>query len=542
MRFIASIIFVAITSFCFAQEYPSKPKLIVHITIEQMRYDYISRFANNFGKSGFLKILEEGTSCTNTQVNSNFPQSSPSFTNISTGAVPANHGIIGDNWFNRLYNTKTNAVIDNQYVCVGCSKSARYQVSPKNMFASTFSEELVKSSLQKSKVYSVALKPHAAVLMGGRLSNGTYFMDDITGNWVTSSYYADSLPDWVNEFNNKRFADIYIKKTWNTFKLISRYEESLDDKTKFEIGIKNQITFPYKLKKLADSYSTYDILNTTPYGNTYTKDMAIELIDREKLGKDEFTDYISIAFTATEEIGNNFGSLSKEIQDTYTRLDFEIGFLIEYLENTIGKNNFLLIISSNHGVETPVKYNLQQGLSGGIFKHVEAMYILDKYLDATYKEGDWVQYYNAQQVYLNNDLISSLHIPIETIQNICATFLKQLSGVQNVITASAMDKGVFNDPLKVKLDNSYNSIRSGDLFIELLPNWSQQSMDVVGQHLSPYTEVSHVPLIWYGWKTQHKEINTPIYTTQIVSTLCEILNIQRPNMSFDSIIEGIFIK
>jgi predicted AlkP superfamily pyrophosphatase or phosphodiesterase len=526
--------------FGFAQTIPNQPKLVVTIVVEQMRYDYLTRFSPHFSKGGFKKIMQQGTQCINTQVDFAYSQSACGFASIATGTTPANHGIIGNSWYNKLLREKTNCVADNASMGVGCKINKNYQVSGKQIVASTYADELYISSAGKSKVYSIALEPHAAILMAGHKATGVYWLDELSGNWVTSSYYAPQLPEWLISFNSKRFADLYTDRIWSTLLPINYYSESLNDSCNFEIGIKNQTTFPYSITNLKDPYKPYKILKTIPFGNTYTKDLAIELIDREKLGKDDITDYLNISFTATQEIGDKFGNLSKEVEDTYVRMDFELMFFINYLESTIGKDNFLLILTSNHGVATSPKYELEKNMPSGIFKQVEAMYILDKHLDATYGDADWIDHYYAQQVYFNQAVIATKHIPLEDIQKSATDFLMQLSGIQQIMNSTVMEKTDFtNNDMQQKIDNSYNQSRSGDLFIQFKPGWGEQSTDVVASHISGYSYDTHVPLIWYGWKMQPKTLSQLLHLEDIIVSLCSITNTPRPNMATGKIIEGL---
>ena len=540
MRIVYSFLFVFYSISVFAQLYPDKPKLIVHVVVEQLRYDYISRFSSLYGRQGFLKLLQEGTVCTNVHVPFAYAQSAPAYASISTGANPGAHGIIGNSWYNRIYKTREHALQNSSYACVGCARSNYYQLSPHQLLVSTFSEELIASTQGKSRSFSIGLTPESAILMAGKTSHGVYWLDNLSGSWVTSSYYSQSLPIWLEAFNRKKFGDIYLAKEWTTRYPLGEYTHSLPDNSEFEIGISNQSVFPYNLLKLKNKYSPYAILSQTPYGNTFTKDIALELLEKERVGKGMYTDYVSISFTALEEIGNAFGSLSKEVQDCMVRLDFEMQFLIQYLERNYGKENFLLIVSSTYGVETPVKYGISKQNHGGVFKQVEALYILQKYLEATYGEGNWIEHSFARQIYLNRDLIARKNLSLSQVQDEAALFLLQLAGVSSVLTAHAMNSGVFFDETKQRIAYSYNQKRSGDVYYELLPGWSEQSTDVVAQHISSITDITHVPLFWYGWKAQTQKIHSSIAITDIIPTLSEILGIQRPQMAYGTYIQGIF--
>lgn len=540
MRIVFSVLFGIFSCISFAQTYPDKPKIIVHVVVEQLRYDYLTRFSSNFGRQGFLKIMQEGTVCTNVHVPFAHAESASAYASISTGATPGSHGIIGNSWYNRLQKTRENALYNPSYFCVGCERANYYQSAPHNLLVSTFSDELIASTQAKSRSFSVGLTAESAIFMAGKSSNGVYWFDIVSGAWVTSSYYTQTLPTWLESFNRKKFGDIYLAKEWNTKYPQSEYSQSLPDNTDFEIGISNQITFPYTLSKLKNKYSPYAIVTQTPYGNTFTKDVVLELLEKEGVGKGAYTDYVSISFTALEQIGNAFGSLSKEVQDCMVRLDFELQFLLHYLELTYGKENFLLLVSSTYGVETPYKSASTTKNHGGVFKQVEALYILQKYLETSYGSGNWIEHSFGRQIYLNRDLIAQYNLSLPNIQDEAALFLLQLAGVSSVLTAHAMNSGVFFDETKQRIAHAYNQKRSGDIYYELLPGWTEQSTDKVAQHISSFSEITHVPLLWYGWKTKAQRIHTPIATTDIIPTLTEILAIQRPQKAYGTYIQGIF--
>ncbi len=539
IRILSVVLFVCVYVSSFAQV--KKPKLVVTIVVEQMRYDYINRFLPHFSKAGFKKLLYQGVNCENAHTNYAYTQSASGIASISTATTPSMHGIVGNTWYNRSSQSKIYSVQDATKTCVGCKNSGSYTVSAQHLLSSTFSEELYVANQGKSKIFSIALEPQSAVLMAGKQASGVYWLDDYSGNWVTSSCYSSQLPLWLQSFNAKRFAELYVDRTWNTLLPINYYTESLGDTCNFEIGIQNQITFPYSIMKLRDNSRPYKILKQIPFGNTFTKDLAIEIIDKEKLGKDEFTDYLSIVFTATQEIGNKYGALSKELQDTYVRLDYELMFFIQYLEETIGKDNFLIVLTSNHGVAYSSKYTMLKQSDAGIFKHVESMYIIDKYLDTVFGNGDWILYYNSQQIYLNHAFIEKKHIPLQDVQRAAADFILQLSGVQHVMISTDLQKTDFcNNAIEHKIDNSFYQSRSGDIFIQLKPHWNEQLTDVVAGHASGYTYDSHVPLLWYGAGIVPKTIKKTVYTPDIIVTLSNLLSIPQPSMSTGTILSELF--
>ncbi len=542
-RFVLTILLLAgLFSFGYGQsKKPEKPRLVVLVIVEQMRYEYLERFSPHYSNEGFKKIMSYGTQCVDAHVNFSYPSTASSFASISTGTTPSQHGIIGNQWYNKNNGSQIHATADKNYPNIGSQPHAEYAVSATNLIGSTFGEELTTQTFGRSRSYTISLDPTAAVLCAGHNANGVFWLDEYTGEWTSSTYYNKVLPAWFYAFNKKGLAKLYINRTWNTFLPIEKYKESANDNSKYEIGFRNQSTFPYNLQKFKDSYKPYKILKTTPFGNTYIKDFAIELIEQERLGKSaNNTDFLTIAYTATEEIGNRFGCLSKEVEDTYIRLDFELTFLLNYLETHIGKDNFLLILTSNHGMSFSPKSDQQKATKTGIFKPNETMYLLDKHLDVTFGEADWIEHYQDLQIYLDKKAIKKYNRTIAEVEDDCATFLLSLNSVQSAVGATWLSSHNFcsNETFRL-VDNAYHGGRSGNVFITLKPGWCEQSVESVGTHMSPYNFDTHVPLIWYGWKMEPKIMRQPIEITDIIVTLCDLTKTAKPNMATGKVIENL---
>ncbi|MBN1186894.1 MAG: alkaline phosphatase family protein [Bacteroidales bacterium] len=525
---------ITVMSICAQETHfftPEKPKLIVGVVVQQMRYDYIQRYWEKLGEDGFKRLINEGALCKNANYNYAFTQSASGHATIVTGTNPAVHGIISDTWYSRLKKTNMGAVSDNDYKTIGGNYNAG-NVSPKNLMTSTFTDELRLASYFSSKIISISLDGPSAVLLSGHISNAAYWYDDHTGNWISSSYYMDSLPAWVNAFNQRTFADVYLEREWNTTYPISKYLESLYDGNEYEIGIKNQKVFPYDLESLAKKgrkQGEYSILKYTPFGNMYTKDMAISAIMNEELGKDEATDVLMVSFAATEYIGNVFGPTSIEMEDAIIRLDQDIAHLLKFLDEQIGKKNLLVFLTSDNGMAYNPQYLIDLNMPAGSFLPNKTIYLLQSYLRALYGTGEWVETYMNKQIYLNRTLIEDSKIPLEEIQMKSAQFLLQFNTIANAVTSQTLETTNFSSGVFQKMQNSFNQERSGDILINLRPGWVEKSPDKVSEHNSPYTYDTHVPLIFYGWKITHKSIEDFVDVADIAPTVSMLLDIPFPN-------------
>lgn len=508
-----------------------KPKLIIGIIIDQMRYDYLFRYWDKYENNGFKRLINEGSFCRNANFNYLFTQSNTGFATISTGANPSAHGIVADQWYNALQDKIVHCTEDDEVVCIGNKEGEKH--SPAKLISSTFGDELKLATFKRSKVISVSLNPESSVLLAGHLADAAYWFDENTGNWVTSSVYAKSLMPWVEDYNKKRLPDTYLKEKWTTLLPDSTYFESLADNSIYEQGIKGVRVFPYDLNALSlrsDGKRDYSIFKTIPFGNNVVKDFAVNAIVSENLGKDDYTDYLAIDFSCTENISLQFGLTSIEMQDAYMRLDKEIRHFLDFLDSYIGKGNVLVYLTSNHGAVHSPKWMKDIGLSSDYFNQGQAIYLLKSYLNILHGNGDWVKFYNNQQLYLNRTLIQDSKLSLEAFQSEVSDFLLQFSGVANVVTASMLQKTNYSSGIFQKMQNSYHQKRSGDVIINLEAGWTERN-DLSTSHNSGYSYDTHVPLIFYGWKITRQSIYEPVDITDIAPTLSTFLDIPYPNAS-----------
>ncbi|MBN2481816.1 MAG: alkaline phosphatase family protein [Bacteroidales bacterium] len=509
---------------------PEKPKIIVGIVISQMRYDYIQRYWNKLDENGIKLLIDRGTFCMNTSFNYLFSQQGVGHASIATGTTPADHGIVGSEWYLYLQDNVEQSTEDRQHSAVGGNVD-NGRNSPKNLMCTTFSDELRLSNNFASKVYAVSLDPAPGIFSAGHTANGAYWFDRMTGNWITSTYYTDSLAVWVNQFNDKRLPDIYLKEEWNTLFPIENYTESLSDQNKYETGFNGKITFPYDLEELSRvrrNVTDYSLLEKTPFGNTYTKDFAATLITNEELGQDDVTDVLIICFTANENIGNLFGPNSVEVEDAFLRLDREIAHFLAFIDEFVGKENALVFLTSDHGVAQVPSYLSDNKIPAGYFNQAGAVSLLISALNNVYGRGDWVKSYHAQQIYLNHTLIEDAKISLKDMQDYVAQFMLQFSGVANTVTAYTLQTTNFTDGIFMKIQNSYSQKRSGDVIINLKAGWVETNGGSTGG-TSSYAYDSRIPLIWYGWNIGFSKITREVDITDIAPTIATFMDITYPN-------------
>ncbi|HOZ14598.1 MAG TPA: alkaline phosphatase family protein [Tenuifilaceae bacterium] len=517
-----------------------KPKLIVEIVVSQMRFDYITRYWDKFSDGGFKLLVNEGANCKNARYNYLLTQPYPGIATISTGTNPSMHGIISDKWYSRTNGQEVLAVSDEKVSTVGGSFFSG-KVSAKNLVTSTLGDELILNN-PKSKVIGISLDAGSAILLTGHNASGVYWFDQEKGTFVTSSYFAENIPVWLDTFNNKGFSKLYIDREWKALNPINTYEEADTAKVK---SVETKKKLSDKLKSFVEGIigkpqptTNYSRLTESPFGNLLTKDMAIATVVGEDLGRDEHTDLLCLTFSANRNIGQKYGPHSIEMEDTYLKLDKELSHFLEFLSMNIGKENVLVILTSDQGIASSPDYLEKSKIPGGYFDPKKAMILLGSYLNASYGQGAWITAYHEKQIFLNRRLIEDSNIKLEDFQQKVADFMLEFSGVANSTTAHTLQTANFANGIMVKFQNSFNQRRSGDVIINLEPGWVERNGSVSSGN-SAYDYDTHVPLIWYGWKMKRKSILSPVNMNDVAPTLSTLLGTTWPNGSMGTPIKEI---
>ncbi len=539
MKFIITVFlsaFITVNSFSQKRISSEKPRLIVTIFVEGMRYDYLYRYWDKFTEDGFKRLVKHGKYYENAEYDYLYTKSSSGYATVVTGSDPSQHGIVSNYWYKRITNTKKYCIYDKKQYALG-SNNFDLKFSPKSLLTSSFSDELRLSDFKQSKVISISPKDYAAILTGGHLANAAYWTDKKTGKWISSSYYFSKLPQWVNRFNEKKFPDIYLSKEWNTYFPIDKYDNTLGDDNSFEIGfVGGKKTFPYDLTALKNISGSRKILESTPFGNTYTKDFAISAMVNENLGKDNYCDYLNVAFTATGEITKKFGIRSIELEDAYVRLDRDLKHFLNFINDFVGLENTVIILTSDRGSSDSPRLLREINMPGGFFKDKNAETLLNSFLRAVYGYDNLIEYFDGSYIYLNRNKIEDLKLNLTEIQQKISDFLVNFTGVSNALTAYNLENRNYTSGMQMRAQNSYQKKRSGDISVILEPGYVPGSDADYGSGYRNYTQV---PLIFYGWKIKSGKTDIPVSMTDIAPTLASFLKIAYPNASTGKILPDI---
>lgn len=506
-----------------------KPKLIVGIVIDQMKQEYLWRFYNDFGEEGFKKLVEGGFMAKNGHYPYSIPNTGPGHASIYTGTTPSIHGIINNQWYSPVWGRSVYCAEDTTVTNVGGSPNAG-KISPSNLYSSTITDELKIFTQQQGKVIAMSIKDRGSALPGGRLSDGSYWYDSGSGEFMTSTYYMDKLPGWVKRFNDKDLAAQYLSGTWDLLKNEKEYTESGDDDSPYEGGFRGQEdpTFPYNLAELNGPNGGYAMLPGTPWGNTILADLAIEAIDAEKLGKDEVTDFLAVSFSSPDYIGHNFGPQSKEVQDTYMRLDLEIARLLKKLDKTVGEGEYVVFLSADHGVaENSLRMRDLGFNANNISSRAFAGYIQTKF-NSKYGEAKWFKVAGGSDLYLDRDLIEEKGLDLYEMQLYAAQTAMSFKGIHLAMTGTDLLRNSQTEHLRQLIQNAYHPKESGDVKLIYQPAWQAGRAKGTG-HGNAWTYDTHVPVIFYGWGIKQGTSVRDIHITDIAPTISMLMNMRMTN-------------
>ncbi|RDV11792.1 alkaline phosphatase family protein [Pontibacter diazotrophicus] len=508
-----------------------RPKLVVGIVVDQMRYDYLYRYWDKYGNDGIKKLVTQGFNFKNNQYSYVPTYTGPGHASVYTGSVPAINGIIGNNWYERRQNKMVYCVEDETVNTVGSTSTAG-KMSPANLLTTTITDELRLATNMGSKVVGIALKDRGAILPAGHLANTAYWFDSPSGNWITSTYYREDLPQWVQEFNNQKYPDQYLSQPWNTLLPIAEYTESTADNTPWEETLPGEQApvFPHNIPAIREN--DYELLRSIPAGNTITKDFALAALRGENLGKGTYTDFLAVSFSTIDYIGHKFGPNSIEAQDAMLRLDMELAELIAEVEDEVGKGEVLFFLTADHGAAQVPAFLQTMNIPSGVATSGTIRDSTEAYLDKMYGSGEWVERYTNQQVYLNRALIDSKKLILADVQQRVASYVMRFEGVMRAVTASALQGTSWNRGMMARVENGYNAQRSGDVIVLLQPGWFEGYGSGKGTTHGSYSNYdTHVPLIWYGWNVNPGESSVPTEIADITPTIASWLHIQEPNGS-----------
>ena len=513
---------------------PARPRLVVGLVLDQMRWDYLYRYADRFSeKGGFRRMLGEGHSCEQTLIPYAPTVTACGHSSVYTGTVPAINGITGNAWWDSQLNRTVYCTEDKSVSTVGSSSINQGKMSPKNMLVTTISDELRLATNFQSKVVGVAIKDRGAILPAGHSANGAYWYDNSTGNWITSTYYSTELPGWAQAFNQRKLPDSFYAAGWSLLYPANSYKASTADKKNYENAVFGE-SFPYDLKKYIGK--DYGKINTSPMGNEMTLAFAKAALLGESLGRDEITDLLAISFSSPDYIGHSFGPNAIEAEDAMLRMDLALGKFFDWLDQQVGKGSYTVFLTADHGAAHVPEFSQENKLPGGRVFMGKIIDRLNASLEKTYRLKKLIVSDDNYQLHLDHVQLDSARINPNEILNWLQAELMKEPGIDRAFLLKDLNTVPLPAPVRKMLNNGYHPNRSGDLQIILKAGYIDAYGNTGTTHglWNPYD--THIPLLWYGWGIKKGITHREVYMTDIAPTLAALLRIQMPSGNIGTVI------
>ena len=516
------------------------PKLVVGVVVDQMRYDYLTKYVNHYSENGFKRLVREGYNLENAHYNFIPTKTAVGHASIFTGATPADHGIIANDWYDRFESKSVYCVDDFNFETIGASSGG--QKSPKRMQTTTLSDQLNLDQNFRGKVIGIAIKDRSSILPAGHTANAAYwFVGKDLGHFISSSYYMAELPNWVTEFNAENRASAYLDKGWDTYSPIQTYVESTADDNSYEgtFNGKDRAVFPYDLGALKEFNGNLDLIKETPFGNSITTDFALAAITQEKLGKGDFTDFLSISYSSTDYVGHRFGVDSKEVQDTYVRMDREIEKLLNHLDQEVGKGKYTLFLTADHAAVRVPNYLKDNNIPAGYVSNSNLKSFIDDLIQSKYNLRGLVENISNEQVFLNRKLILAKGLDLGEVADFVAQELVNFPTVYKAISGNNLQKSYVGDGILGRLQKGYNQKYSGDILYINMPSYISYG-PTGSTHGSGYNYDTHIPMVFFGNGIKSGGSSKEYYPIiDLVPTISRALDISLPNGSSGKIISEV---
>ena len=517
-----------------------RPKLVVGIIVDQMRWDYLYRLYGRFGEGGFHRLLNDGFSYDNCMINYVPSITAVGHSSIYTGSVPSIHGITGNDFIEQATGRQVYCSEDPSVQTVGLNDPQNKvgKMSPLNLKASTITDQLKYATNFRSKVIGVALKDRGSIFPAGHAADAAYWFDAASGSWITSTFYMEKLPKWLSDYNSEKHIEKYLKQDWNPTYPLSTYTESPDMKTlgRYETGFKGYDTpsFPMKTSEMMKTLGL-QLIQYTPGGNTTTTDVAKLALTNEQLGNNPSgdTDFLVVSYSSPDKMAHHFSINTVFNEDAYIKLDKEIEDLLSALDKEVGKGNYTVFLTADHAGTPNATFANDHHIPGGLFSYKENLPKLNAHLKEIYGYDNLVLSLLNYQVNLNYALINKYGLDKEQIKKTCIEDLEKVDGVLYAVDMLKISESSIPDIFKTKILNGYNRRGCGEIDIVLMPgyySWDENSdPSKGGTHGSWSPDDAHIPFVLMGWGIPHGRTSDEVHVTDIAPTIASLLNIQMPN-------------
>ncbi len=515
-KILTSLIVILAATNLEAQQ--SVPKLVVCITVDQLRGDYIEYFYQTFGERGFKRLMNEGLVYQNIRFEFSNIDEASAFATLFTGSNPIYNGISGTKQYDFDRNREVSILNDPEFI----GNYTKDHFSPKKLLGSTIGDELKIASRGRSDVYAIAPNPEAALLSAGHAANGAFWLDDYNGKWATTTYYK-GVPWYIDRYNNgaESVSSRLEKMVWTPSLPLDRFN-----------------AFPYKTDEVAYKYTfkpntadCYLNLKTSPFINKEINNLAFQFLEYGAFGTRVCPDLLAVTYYAGSYRGKNEKEYTAEIQDTYHQLDKTIEMLLDKIDQKVGLSNTLIVFSGTGYFQGHEQYPENLPLTNGSFHPKRCVALLNMYLMALYgQQTNWVKGFYNNQIFLNRKAIADAKLDLATLQEKSADFLREFSGIQHVTTDHLVQTGNWNERTASYIQGTHLSTR-GDLLIELQPGWTVA--DEASNEKAKIVRNNAVitPLVFMGAGIKPERIYREVKATEVAPTVTHVLRIRPPTAS-----------
>jgi len=516
----------------------ARPKLVVGIMVDQMRWDFLYRYHDRYGDDGLKRMLREGFACENTFIPYAQTVTAAGHACVYTGSVPAINGIMGNDWYDRSLGRAVYCAEDSTVTTIGGSPRA-LPMSPRNLLTTSITDELRLATNFRSKVIGIAIKDRGGILPAGHSANAAYWYDGTTGNWVTSTYYMKELPSWAQSFNARKMTDSLYRLDWNTLFPLQTYVQSDADNRPWEGRSVSDTApaFPHRLSGLAGK--NYGLISATPHGNTLTLEFAKTALLSEGLGSDAVTDLLAISLSSPDYIGHQYGPNSVEVEDNYLRMDRELAAFFRFLDDKVGKGQYLCFLTADHAVAHVPAFLEANRIPAKTLPY--SLSSIEQSLTARFGIRNLVLSADNYQIYLDYRKVDSAGLDRSAFRKAAVDALNRDPDILLAFDCSDISVANLPSAVRERFLQGYHTKRGGDIQLVLKPHYFFGGRTGT-THGSWYPYDSHIPLLWMGWGVKPGHTHRETYMTDIAPTLAALLKVQMPSGAIGKVIEEVMAR
>ncbi|MBW2208500.1 MAG: alkaline phosphatase family protein, partial [Deltaproteobacteria bacterium] len=527
-------------------------KLVLQITIDGLRADLINRYKDGFGEGGFRYLLKNGTVYSNAHYQHANTETIVGHSVLATGAFPSEHGMVGNVWFDRKAGELAYNIEDPEHPVIPTRDSAKKgaQVdpaqklsrtqgrSPSALLAATFSDGLAAYYGGRARIFGVSGKDRSAVAMAGHVGKAFWYSTD-TGDFVTSTYYYDTYPDWVRQWNARRKAEGYGGKSWTLLNDASTYLLADQDDRPYETDLKGYgRVFPHPFGKTGEPLFPTRLI-VSPIGDKLTLDFSKALVTHEKLGQDGVPDYLSISFSSVDAVNHFFGPSSLENEDVVLQLDRTLADLFAFIDKTVGLKNTLIVLSADHGMADMPEYMTELGFEVGRLYPEDVIRVANEAGKQQFGIDGIVRFFFRPYLYLDEEKITAAKLDRVKVEQAIAAAVTEIKGIALAVPRSGLLRLQSSRVLE-QIGRNFHPSRSGDIYVAQEPYWFLYSKGpIAAMHGSPWQYDTHVPVIFAGPGIPSQRVHRLIHPVDVAPTIAAFLGMTPPSSAQGSPLEEV---